>query len=805
MATASVTVADGTATVSGVASSITTIGAPDAHADDLTARAAYDDEAAGFRVLVADTGSGLAGLFIKNSASSADWSDEFRYTGPTGDTGATGATGPAGAAGANGANGADGESFVWQGAWALATDYVQGEGVKHNGQSYICTADHTSASGTEPNVGADWATVWDLMAAAGDMLGSNNLSEITNASTARINLGFGLSGSLIALLAALGTAGQVLTVNDTADNVEWADTASPGVTAVASVAALKALSPSTYSVLDLTADAIGGRFKSYLTSSLDAATQTAAAADSAEAIYITSGSYTWIREHDPQAIDFGWWNPPADGSSDDTTAIEAAVTLLNVHPSNGVTLVIPPENYRVLSGCSVDIARDNFYIMAYGAEVGLTSNPLFTFGSGSAQYEGGGLFGIKVNGVSADGTSRIYKVQGVAGMVVKDLRLDRVAGIAVLGHDVTYRAQGHFLEGVRGNVLDIDGAIAIHCAYGGGLTCEDVRVSGMESGGSVPAIPSDRTTLNAQANTIAVKFGDDSWDTVTMSDCQFGHFQIGLSLKAGSGIALINHKYSDTFFDYCGTHALEIDPTGGGAINFVTFSATWFVSLDDHAVTVEGTGGGVRNIRFDTCEGRQAGKRNWSFTCSTMAGIELDNCRGMGANRLSSNTGSDQDDLVILAGGVTVMGGRFGEDGQPYTGITGNQARYGVTTAANMSNTGIQGVQAAGATAPYQIAANTTAQTNVAVRNNRGYAAGRPNYAGQGNVSLPTSAATQTWYGPYDRDLFIYPDSGTITAVSHNGVQISDGSGPCSMRLAPADTWVITYTGTPVINFVNCP
>lgn len=188
MATASVTVADGTATVSGIASSLTTIGAPDAHADDLTARAAYDDEAAGFRVLVADTGSGLAGLFIKNSASSADWSDEFRYTGPAGATGSTGATGATGAAGADGADGADGESFVWQGAWSLAIDYVVGETVKHNGQSYICVADHTSAAGTEPSVGVDWATVWDLMAAAGDMLGSNNLSELTDTDAALANL-----------------------------------------------------------------------------------------------------------------------------------------------------------------------------------------------------------------------------------------------------------------------------------------------------------------------------------------------------------------------------------------------------------------------------------------------------------------------------------------------------------------------------------------------------------------------------------------------------------------------------------------
>lgn len=64
-------------------------------------------------------------------------------------------TGPAGAA------------MDWTGPWVTETTYTTGQGTANGGSSYICTADHTSAALTEPGVGANWQTVWDLMAAQG--------------------------------------------------------------------------------------------------------------------------------------------------------------------------------------------------------------------------------------------------------------------------------------------------------------------------------------------------------------------------------------------------------------------------------------------------------------------------------------------------------------------------------------------------------------------------------------------------------------------------------------------------------------
>lgn len=54
---------------------------------DLAGRAAYNGAAAGFRVLVANIGDGRSALYIKNSATSGDWSVPYYITGPVGPAG----------------------------------------------------------------------------------------------------------------------------------------------------------------------------------------------------------------------------------------------------------------------------------------------------------------------------------------------------------------------------------------------------------------------------------------------------------------------------------------------------------------------------------------------------------------------------------------------------------------------------------------------------------------------------------------------------------------------------------------------
>jgi len=87
-----------------------------------------------------------------------------------------GPAGPAGAAGAAGLN--------WRGAWLTATAYAVNDGASNGGSSYICTQAHTSGAGTEPGVGASWATYWSTLAAKGaDGAGTGDVSAASNFGT----------------------------------------------------------------------------------------------------------------------------------------------------------------------------------------------------------------------------------------------------------------------------------------------------------------------------------------------------------------------------------------------------------------------------------------------------------------------------------------------------------------------------------------------------------------------------------------------------------------------------------------------
>jgi hypothetical protein len=101
----------------------------------------------------------------------------------------------------------------WKGPWVTITAYVKNDMVSNSGNSYICVVAHTSGT-----FATDLAAVkWQILAqkgttggGTGDMLGSNNLSDLTNTTTARSNLGLGSAATTSS--SAYPVTGQVLTV-----------------------------------------------------------------------------------------------------------------------------------------------------------------------------------------------------------------------------------------------------------------------------------------------------------------------------------------------------------------------------------------------------------------------------------------------------------------------------------------------------------------------------------------------------------------------------------------------------------------
>lgn len=100
---------------------------------------------------------------------------------------------PPGSAGAAGVAG-----FAWQGAWLTSTAYAVNDGVSNGGSSYICTQAHTSGASTEPDVGASWASYWEVFAAKGtDGAGTGDVTGGAASSDGEVVFYSGTSGKAI--------------------------------------------------------------------------------------------------------------------------------------------------------------------------------------------------------------------------------------------------------------------------------------------------------------------------------------------------------------------------------------------------------------------------------------------------------------------------------------------------------------------------------------------------------------------------------------------------------------------------------
>lgn len=85
--------------------------------------------------------------------------------------------------------------WSYEGSWITSKNYKKNNIVTQSGNSYICLVDHTSSVFSTDLIANKWQLFAEKGAAGagtGDMLGSNNLSDVTSVTTSRANLGLGV-------------------------------------------------------------------------------------------------------------------------------------------------------------------------------------------------------------------------------------------------------------------------------------------------------------------------------------------------------------------------------------------------------------------------------------------------------------------------------------------------------------------------------------------------------------------------------------------------------------------------------------
>lgn len=120
-------------------------------------------------------------------------------TGITGSQGGTGITGETGPIGLSGPTGNTGAIYDWTGTWATGV-YALDDCVSNDGNGYVCILAHSSTSGSEPGVGANEGTYWDLFVQRGPIgltgvTGVIGLTGLTGGGITGITGPTGITGS----------------------------------------------------------------------------------------------------------------------------------------------------------------------------------------------------------------------------------------------------------------------------------------------------------------------------------------------------------------------------------------------------------------------------------------------------------------------------------------------------------------------------------------------------------------------------------------------------------------------------------
>jgi hypothetical protein len=531
------------------------------------------------------------------------------------------------------------------------------------------------------------------------------------------------------------------------------------------------------------------------------------------ALAITAAIQAEINSHVTiSLVDYG-----TIGGTDDAATVDAAIVAANALSDRangegykGVTILVPGK-VVLPNGTTERIVKDGIFFVSAApgqAVFEVTSGAGLTIGTGAAGLvKSGGTRGIKwaAGPLGVDSTQVCIIADYASELTFYDTKVALIRQFIRAGETSARPCLGVTINGFKGSVANITGPV-IDARYGYGLYHDDcdVYVSGV-------GYPGNTTETNASVGSGAfsngtgrgvisgrnfINLNTGSWDTVIIGDQVItNRFDTAMLIEAVAGVVINNITLNAPFFDCCAINAIRIK-CSGGTITKIDGRGGYYVAFDGHVIQGSYTGGFCETIRFTQAKSLYAGKNNYRFD-SGITEISLVDCLGHGSNRLAAtNTGSEQDSLVLLGSDWSVISGTYGKDAAPNLGYA-SQARFGVTVGPASDRYEFIGVKLAGTTAAQS--GLTSHSSNGLARTVKGITTlGGTRLNGTDSAAYVIAATGVTMQNNSGFTQVYYVSGGTVTGITVNSRATGLTSG--SFVLAPGDTWFITYTVAPTVN-----
>lgn len=491
------------------------------------------------------------------------------------------------------------------------------------------------------------------------------------------------------------------------------------------------------------------------------------------------------------------------GAASSLTAFNNAIAWANARVSGtlgnyvGVSIGVPDGQYKLDGNCT-PIAGSAITIVgeSLAAVLNLSgSGSAFTWNN--AAYAGGAknlTMGYPGNPGSGAALFTISKAQS---QVFENIDIFNINRLIVLGTDASHTASNITLKQILGNGYNI-GNEMVTIGWGSALFLSAINIFVAD----VPVPTFDRTSTMATAsgrNFIGATQG--GWDLISYTpDCTVGRFWSSIYINA-PGSVFSNILLNGSTHDYCSSDAISLNAATnatGGIFSVITGSA-YIVSWSGSAILVTGDNPN-QNHDFSGAKPYITGLDAISISGAAtynikMVGVKISNPNRIAGDYSGINIGVTQGHYTIV--GCTCLSDPSGDYAW--------SATYGITIAPNTGDYTVTDCEMVGSTMNYNIDADSTADSNRLVANNRqaDYATVRTT----GIFVTPSLPGDWTNTSPFNVRVAMTGMNSGISMVDRNGTTM--GPVPlltaAMMVAAPGEIIRVGSTGSNFMGFMVMP